>query len=425
MSVVTIKGTEPQKAFLRMKDKYPAFVAGFGTGKSEVMADSALLDSMEGGAGSLVALYEPTYDLTRLILAPRLQQKLDEWGVRYTYNKSDNEILTSSPQFGDFIMRTLDNPERIVGYESFRSKVDELDTLKTEKAEAVWQKIIARNRQKPDTYRDISGKPMNTVSVFSTPEGFRFLYNQWVKKSPPGYAYIQASTHSNPFLPDDYIQSLRDSYPPQLIEAYLEGQFVNLASGSIYADFDRKLNHSPEKEDGKEPLFIGMDFNVNNMSAIIHVKRGDKAIAVDEIHSVRDTPAMVAILEDRYAGRKLNIYPDSSGDNNKSNCAGLTDISQLRSANFTVRCKKANPRVRDRINCVNAMVLSGKRERKYYVNTDRCPITTDCLEQQVFDKNGEPDKKSGNDHSNDALGYFLAFDYPIKKPVQYIPTTGL
>ncbi len=95
------------------------------------MADSALLDSMEGGAGSLVALYEPTYDLTRLILAPRLQQKLDEWGVRYTYNKSDNEILTSSPQFGDFIMRTLDNPERIVGYESFRSKVDELDTLKT------------------------------------------------------------------------------------------------------------------------------------------------------------------------------------------------------------------------------------------------------------------------------------------------------
>jgi len=199
-----------------------------------------------------------------------------------------------------------------------------------------------------------------------------------------------------------------------LIEAYLEGQFVNLASGSIYADFDRKLNHSDMIEDGKEPLFIGMDFNVNNMSAVIHIKRGNKAIAVDEIHGVRG-----------YAGRKLNIYPDSSGDNNKSNMAGLTDISQLRAAKFTVRCKKANPRVRDRINCVNTMVLNGKRERRYYVNTNRCPVTTDCLEQQTFDKNGEPDKKSGNDHSNDALGYFLAFDYPIKKPTQNIPFTGL
>lgn len=30
-----------------------------------------------------------------------------------------------------------------------------------------------------------------------------------------------------------------------LIKAYIEGLFVNLASGSVYPDFDRKLNHSP------------------------------------------------------------------------------------------------------------------------------------------------------------------------------------
>ena len=422
---ITINATDPQREFLAMKDKYPAFVAGFGTGKSEVMADSAILDSLEGGSASIIALYEPTYDLTRLILAPRIQQKLTDWGVRYTYNKSDNSIMTSSSQFGDFILRTLDNPDRIVGYEAFRSKVDELDTLKMEKAEMVWQKIIARNRQNPSTYQNMTGKPKNTVSVFSTPEGFKFMYNQWVKKSPPGYAYIQASTYSNPFLPEDYVQSLRDTYPPQLIEAYLEGKFVNLSSGSIYADFDRVKNHSDIVEDGKEPLFIGLDFNVNNMSASIHVKRGNNAILVDEIEGVRDTPTMIGILEDRYTGRKLNIYPDSSGNNNKSNQAGLTDISQLRAAKFTVRCKKANPRVRDRINCVNAMVCSGSGERRYFVNTNRCPVATDCLEQQTFDKNGEPDKKSNNDHLPDSIGYFLTFDYPISKPIQKINTTGL
>ena len=69
---ISIKATEPQAAFLGMHCKFPAFVAGFGTGKSEVMCNSALLDSLEGGASSMIAMYEPTYDLVRLILAPRL-----------------------------------------------------------------------------------------------------------------------------------------------------------------------------------------------------------------------------------------------------------------------------------------------------------------------------------------------------------------
>lgn len=121
---VNIKATEPQAAFLNMHCKFPAFVAGFGTGKSEVMCNSALLDSLEGGASSMIAMYEPTYDLVRLILAPRMEEKLQEWGVRYRYNKSDNIIYTSNRQLGDFVLRTLDNPARIVGYESFRAKVD-------------------------------------------------------------------------------------------------------------------------------------------------------------------------------------------------------------------------------------------------------------------------------------------------------------
>ena len=29
----------------------------------------------------MIAMYEPTYDLVRLILAPRMEEKLQEWGV--------------------------------------------------------------------------------------------------------------------------------------------------------------------------------------------------------------------------------------------------------------------------------------------------------------------------------------------------------
>jgi hypothetical protein len=44
------------------------------------------------------------------------------------------------------------------------------------------------------------------------------------------------------------------------------------------------------------------------------------------------------------------------------------------------------------------------------------PTVTECLEQQIYDDNGEPDKKAGKDHAPDALGYFLHFKWPIVKP---------
>ena len=138
--------TPPQGKFFNLQCKYPAFVGGFGTGKTETMAVSAFRDASHS-SDALIAMYEPTYDLIRLILAPRMEDKLSEYGVRYKYNKSENIIYTSSPGIGDFVLRTLDNPARIVGYESYRSHIDEIDTLKEQHATDVWIKVIARNRQ--------------------------------------------------------------------------------------------------------------------------------------------------------------------------------------------------------------------------------------------------------------------------------------
>jgi hypothetical protein len=62
------------------------------------------------------------------------------------------------------------------------------------------------------------------------------------------YGLIQASTFDNEKnLPDDYIPSLMDSYPPELIKAYLRGKFTNLTSGTIYHQFDRRLNNCTDE----------------------------------------------------------------------------------------------------------------------------------------------------------------------------------
>lgn len=406
--------TEPQARFFQLRDKYPAFVGGFGTGKTETLANCAIRDGLESSS-ALIALYEPTYDLVRLILAPRMEEKLSSLGIRYKYNKQENIIYTSSGQCGDFVLRTLENPARIIGYESYRAHVDEIDTLKKDQAKLAWQKIIARNRQRPDGIPD----PFNRVSAYTTPEGYRFVYDTWGRNPKPGYVMVQAATHTNPFLPDDYVQTLRDSYPAALIDAYIEGRFTNLTSGSVYPDFDRALNHSDATLQEGEPALIGMDFNRLHMSAVIYVMRDGWPVAVDEITDGRDTPQMVELFLERYKrrGHAVTIFPDASGQNSSSKNASESDLSIIRQAGLSVRVNSTNPAIMDRVNAVNALILNGRGERRLKVNTHRCPHLTDGLEQQAFDKNGMPDKSSGIDHVIDAAGYPLAHLFPVKKPV--------
>ena len=418
--VLRLQMTEPQLEFYQLTDKYPAFVGGFGTGKTETLANCAIRDGLMSSS-ALIALYEPTYDLVRLILAPRMEQKLTDMGIRYKYNKQENIIYTSSGQCGDFVLRTLENPARIVGYQSYRAHVDEIDTLKKDQAQLAWQKIIARNRQQPEDVAD----PLNRVSAYTTPEGYRFVYDTWGRNPKKGYVMVQAATYSNPFLPEDYVDTLRDSYPPALISAYIEGKFTNLTSGSVYPDFCRKLNHTDEVERPGEALLIGMDFNRLKMSAVVYVIRDGWPVAVGEITDGRDTPSMVETFHQRYRlkGHALTIFPDASGQNSSSKNASESDLSIIRSAGMSVRAHSVNPAIADRVNAVNALILNERGDRRLKVNTYRCPHLTDGLEQQAYDKNGMPDKSSGIDHLNDAAGYPLAYLYPIAKPISHIPVT--
>lgn len=398
--------TAPQEDFIFSDKQFPAFVGGFGAGKSDALITRLMMKKLAYPQFN-VGYFAPTYDLISLIAWPKFEERLDAMKIKYRLNKSDKELRVATG--GSVIFRTLDNPDRIVGFEISDGGIDEFDTLDEKKAGNAWRKCLARCRKKkPDG-------ELNTLAIATTPEGFRYVYQTWGKNPKPGYELYRAPTSSNPFLPDGYVDQLRAIYPPQLLDAYLEGLFVNLTSGAVYPDFSRTLNHAPVTADPNEPLHVGMDFNVLNMSAVIFVLRGDTPYAVGELTSVRDTPAMAQILKERYReqGHSVTVYPDASGQNTSSKNASESDLSILRQNGFGVRVNNRNPAVKDRVNSVNAMILNAKGERRLMVNTDACPTLTESLEQQVYDKNGQPDKTSGHDHTNDAAGYFLVKQFPI------------
>tara|TARA_R110000868_G_scaffold329923_1_gene590852 strand:+ start:239 stop:1486 length:1248 start_codon:yes stop_codon:yes gene_type:complete len=399
---IRAKGTKPQNQLVNSSARFPAMVAGFGAGKTQALMLRTL--KLIFGEGQDIAYYLPSYPLVRTIAYPRFGEMLDNLGVPWHLNKAEHTIQVNGKTI---IFRTMDNPDAIVGYEVGDSMVDELDTLPKDKARDAWNKIIARNRQKKKV-------GINTVAVGTTPEGFRFVYEKWAKDPTESYELIKAPTYSNKKnLPDGYIEALRETYPSNLLQAYLEGEFVNLTAGVVYTNYDRNLCNTDAVAKGGEPLHIGMDFNVNNMAAGIHVMRSGIAYAVDEIIGAADTPAVIDIIKSRYPNHAVIVYPDASGAASSSTNASMSDIKMLKNAGFSINAPRKNGRIRDRVAAVNKALCDPQGNRSYYVNVEKCPNIALGLEQQAYDKNGGPDKTGGFDHLNDGVGYFIVRQFPI------------
>lgn len=403
----------PQGIFLNeLGTKFKGYVGGFGSGKTFVgCLDLALF----AGAHPKTAqgYFAPTYRDIRDTFWPTMDEAATLLGFTAKIRKADKEVALyrGRAYYGTIVCRSMDDPGGIVGFKIARALVDEIDILPITKATDAWRKIIARMRL------TIPGV-VNGVGVTTTPEGFRFVYETFAKDPKPDYSMVQASSYENEkHLPPDYIPSLRETYPAELIEAYLMGRFVNLTSGTVYRNYDRIKHRSAEVMRDNEPLHIGQDFNVNNMASVINVERPDHKTqpgwhTVGELKGISDTPALIDLVKSKYEGRAIYFYPDASGGSRKTVNASESDLSLLRKAGFIVRSPNSNPAVKDRILAVNTAYSKGR----LWVNDTAAPSFAEAQEQQAYDKNGEPDKTTGHDHHNDAQGYFVHQTMPVVRP---------
>lgn len=431
-SSITPTVTESQAKFLAMPHKYRALLAGYGSGKSWAGC-CALARHFWEFPGVDAGYFAPTYPQIRDIFYPTVSECFEQWGLNIEIKQSNHDVhvFSGNKLRGVIKCRSMDKPESIIGFKLGYALIDEIDVMPFDKAILAWRKILARMRY------NISGL-RNGIDVTTTPEGFKFVYHQFEKlpRQRPElrelYGIVHASTYDNEInLPEDYIPSLLESYPENLIAAYINGEFVNLTSGTIYVGFSRKENVTDETIKPNDVLFIGMDFNVGKMAAVVHIKRGDIPMAVDEIVGAYDTPDMIQRIKERYwryengryiATHQIRIYPDASGGSRRTINASYTDIALLKNAGFLVSVNQANPPVKDRINAVNAMFYNAMGQRRYFVNPEKCPTFIEALEQQAYNKFGEPDKQTGHDHINDAAGYFIVKDYPIVRNTMFVST---
>jgi hypothetical protein len=391
-----------QQTFVKSQFLHTGIVGGYQSGKSTAAAIKAIIHLLQYPQVP-IAYYLPTYGLFDDMLVPKLDSLFNEIYIDYSYNKQDSKIRT---KYGEIWMRSMDNPDRIVSYSVGYSIVDEVDVVHPNKRIDAMKRIASRN--------SFMKGAANQIDFVSTPEGFAYMYQFFEKNWNENKLLLRLKTGDNSDnLADGYIQGLREQYTDEQLKAYLDGEFVNLLAGTVYYKFDRRLNDCSKMVGKYDTLHIGMDFNIGNMSAVVHIIE-DRPYAVDELTKVYDTDQMCQVIKERYPNNPIIIYPDASGKQRNTSTT-KTDLEILREAGFTVKAKSSNPLVNDRVKNMNRMFCDGNGKIGYMVNTHKCTEYTEALERMSYDTNGQPDKSSGFDHITDAGGYFIYWEYPLNK----------
>lgn len=389
-----------------------ALIGGLRSGKTYTACIMAIMLAAKNSPNDLGCVIEPTFALLRDVFVTTFEHVLAQYNVPYSHKKADSKIILHFAD-GDrtILLKSGEDPEKIVGITAAWMIIDEIDTMPLEKATTLYNN--ANNR--------ITKGNMTRMIVVTSPEGYsRFCYDYFVKQvqDKPELAntrrVIKASTRNNHFIDPYYIQSIMDRYPAKIACAYLDGDFVSLNNGIVYESYDRKLNNTDKtlEDFPNHIIHIGLDFNFNNMAACIGIIDQGNMYTVDEIVGLQNTQAMIDEILRRYPANRVIIYPDSAGAQHNVN-ASQSSISLINQNGLRTNYHRKHAPIADRVMSVNVKHKNGKGDRTGFVNVAKCPKLVNGLEIQGYDKDGKPDKNSNIDHVLDAYGYMIEYNFPV------------
>jgi len=256
----------------------------------------------------------------------------------------------------------------------------------------------------------------------STPEGTAsWFYDLWcyVEEDESGdWKRWSYTTIEGGNVPPEEVEAARSQLDPRTFRQEFEASFENL-SGLVAVNFSEDNIDKTVKDIPELTLYLGLDFNIDNMSCVCAVRVEDELHIFDEIVMVNSTTwEMVERINEKFGlERRKDVSPDPTGAARKTAGVGLTDHAILRKGGIKVSSPRSPWKVRDKVNCVNTAVLDSKDVRRLKIHP-RCKETIKSLRTLTYDANGLPNKKLGVDHLFDALGYLCLMKFNLNKSTQ-------
>jgi len=401
--------------------RFPLVPAGRRSGKTERFK-RFLVKAAVSKPGMYFAA-APTYNQAKKIFWKDLKDFCLSTSLPQT--PSESNLIIYLPNGAEIHVLGLDKPERFEGVPWDGGGIDEFADLK----QGAWENNIypALN-----TFNPLRPDYRAWAWLLGVPDGLNHYYD----------LCQQAETNKNSdfkvfhwksaeILPPDVIAAAKQAMSLKQYKQEFEASFET-ASGRIYEDYS-KLNYTDETIQPHEQLLWYHDFNFTPMSSGIGVRRGDNVFCLEEIILTSAVARQSAIeFVERYKDHKnknVLIYGDPAGQAGEKHghASDYVDMeSVLRSAGWKYqrKVKRAAPAIKDRQNAVRAKIMNAAGTPSLFVHPQNASYTHKGLSTvQLKEGSSFMETETDFQHITTAVGYFIDYEFPIKRPL--IPTREL
>jgi hypothetical protein len=397
-----MKLSAPQDTIAQDEHRFKVVIAGRRFGKTHLairqLCYEARIPNKE------VWYVAPTYKQAKMIVWRKLKQRLQD--LKWCQKINESELSITLKNSSTISLKGADNEDSLRGVGLDYLIMDEFADVNPEAFFEVLRPTLA----------DKQGKAM----FIGTPKGianWSYELYQMEQSWPLDWKSFQYTTIDGGNVKQAEIDAARRDLDERTFRQEFLATFETYA-GRIYYAFDRKQNVQEGTLDSKDldVLYVGMDFNIDPMSAVIAIRKGDVLCVIDEVRMFSsNTQEAVEEIRSRYPKSKIWVFPDPAAHQRKTSAGGATDITILQNAGWVVKAPRAHTPVRDRINAVNSRLCDSTGKRHLYM-LPKVKYTIEGLERHTY-KEGttQPDKDSGYDHMMDALGYMIDYLFPIKR----------
>ena len=330
----------------------------------------------------------------------------------------------------------------VTGSQVFYKSGDRPDNLRAETLDGV---VIDEVRdQDPDLWPMVIRPMLATTGgwaeFISTCNGYDEFYDlaEIARNDKSGkWAYFHAPSWVNPSWTEEEIQECRNTMTEAQFAQEILAEFRDIQAGKAYVNYSSDRNESPTSPittNGEIsphlPIIVAADFNLSPMAWTLGQQRGEGLYFHDEIvlensHTQEAASELVNRVKAHPAG--VLICGDATAKAGQRAAAGESDYDILCQTLSTAgikwvnRTPNSNPHIRDRVNAVNAKLLSASGKVSLWHHPRTVMLRKDF--ERVTWKVGamfilDPGKKRMLTHSTDGVGYAVCELGPVPSRVQ-------
>ena len=303
--------SNPQKEVISSDKRFRVLITGRRFGKTHLCLVEILRQARHCDNGKIFYV-SPTYRMSKEIMWKQLKKLVKE--LRWDKYINETELTIVLVNNCQISLKGADkSADNLRGVGLNFLVLDEFADI----PEEAWTEVLRPT---------ISDKYTNGKVLFvGTPKGYgNWSYDMFQRGQagdPEWKSWKYTTIEGGQVEPHEIEQAKKDLDARSFRQEY-EASFETYA-GVVYYNFDRAKNVKPVPFDQNAVIHIGMDFNIDPMSAcLFYVKQGVSYFFKEIVIYSSNTQEMIDEITRQYDPKKVIVYPDPASRQRKTSAGG-------------------------------------------------------------------------------------------------------